>query len=168
MAKSLVFNSNLEDLSLEVVDLFFSAVREVGKERDLVFVALSGGSSLINFYENVLALANGLEDVYWKKIRFCFADERVVSLDDEDSNYRQLREIFLDELYRKFIDKSQIITSKFVYSQYETKETDKQSHMVLSHISALHKTHRKRTGLRNFWPMRRHSSTYLYPNMVQL
>ena len=35
------------------------------------------------------------------------------------------------------------------------------SFMVQSHISASHKTHTKRTGLRNFRPMRRHSSKYL-------
>jgi len=108
--KKLIYNSNLENLSLQTVDNFFSFVRKIGKDKKEIFIALSGGTSLNNFYENLLILSSSLEKNYWDKIKFCFADERVVSLNDEDSNYKQLKETFLDSLIeKKLISQKQII-----------------------------------------------------------
>jgi len=108
--KSEVYNSNLDKLSKEVIQNFFDKIKRLAKDDDKIFIALSGGTSLNNFYENLLKFASNLEQKFWSKIIFCFADERIVPLYNQDSNYRQLKETFLNKLIeKKNISENQII-----------------------------------------------------------
>jgi 6-phosphogluconolactonase len=65
------------------------------KARGLFCAALSGGKTPVDFY---LRLA-GLKDAsFWNKTHIFLADERCVPPDHADSNYRLLRDTFLDSV----------------------------------------------------------------------
>ena len=69
---------------------------EILGERDTAFVALTGGSTAPLLYRQLAERhATSLD---WDRIHFFLGDERVVPLDDEDSNYRQAEETLLDPL----------------------------------------------------------------------
>lgn len=120
-----IYDENNENLALKSLIEFFSAIRNVLKKKDKVVIALSGGSSLDGFYLHIFQMQKFLEKEHWKKVVFCFADERLVSLDDTNSNYKQLKEKFLDGMIeRKIIEEGQIISidpESDVLSDYNSK-----------------------------------------------
>jgi len=59
-------------------------------ERGTMCVALSGGSVARTFFPRLAAL-----DLDWSRLRFFWADERAVPRDDEQSNVRLARELWL-------------------------------------------------------------------------
>ncbi len=108
MAKKIVYNPDEDDLSLEIVEYFFSAIRSVEKEK--IYIALSGGNSLKSFYSNLIYLSEFLDQRYWDKVIFCLVDERIVPTDDKNSNQKTLMDEVLEPLLeKKTINKNQII-----------------------------------------------------------
>jgi len=67
-------------------------------------MVLSGGSTPSGVYDY---LARNSDDFRWKDVDFFIGDERCVPDDHEDSNYRMVRESFLDRVVHR---KSQIFT----------------------------------------------------------
>jgi 6-phosphogluconolactonase len=65
--------------------------------RDLAHVALAGGSTprAMNALLSAVPLRSALD---WRRVVFWFGDERCVSPDDPDSNYRMNRETLLEPL----------------------------------------------------------------------
>jgi len=99
--KTEIFDKNLEDLSNKFFINFENILNKLSLEnpnKKEIFIGLSGGSSIDKFYEKILENSNKIELSTWKKIRFCFLDERIVELDNIDSNYFQLKNKFLDKL----------------------------------------------------------------------
>jgi 6-phosphogluconolactonase len=90
----LVFNSKIG-----MVDFMVKEWEEISKEsteRKGYFVAaLSGGKTPVNFYRT---LADYKGTLSWNKIHIFLVDERFLSFDDKDSNYRMLRETLLDKI----------------------------------------------------------------------
>src|SRR5258708_2846772 len=84
-------------------DLFQAAAEEVirvatesVKQRGRFTIALSGGSTPKNLY--TLIAANAGSSLPWAQM-FCFwGDERMVPLDDPDSNYRMAKEALLSKV----------------------------------------------------------------------
>jgi len=109
MNLNIISNENVDELSENAVDNFFSIIRSIEKEK--IFVALSGGSSVKGFYNQLKKDSDKLEKKYWAKICFCFADERIVDLKDEDSNFKEVNEALFKELiFKNIITKKYIIT----------------------------------------------------------
>ncbi len=84
-------------------DLFQAAAEEVIRaathaiaQRDRFTIALSGGSTPRNLY--TLIAANASTSLPWNQVFFFWGDERHVSPDDPDSNYRMAKETLLSKV----------------------------------------------------------------------
>ncbi len=76
-----------------------------------ITIWLSGGRSLDTFYPLFDNLIMDLDSFQREKLMFCFLDERVVPLDDPESNYHSVYEKFFSKLIDKsFITWEQIAT----------------------------------------------------------
>ena len=64
-------------------------------EKGVFAAALSGGRTPIDFYQRLATCPHPLP---WDKTHIFFADERFVSPDDKDSNYRMINEHFLGHI----------------------------------------------------------------------
>ena len=101
-------------LSQNAAKKFFEDLKVLANSEDQIFVALSGGRSLLGFYWWVAQTTDVLPRTIWQKVRFCFADERVVPFEDKDSNYGQLKKPLFDRLLqKKCISHNQILLPDF-------------------------------------------------------
>lgn len=66
------------------------------RRADVFSVALSGGGTARACYEQLARSAG--DEVDWNRVAVYWGDERCVSLDDPDSNYRLAREALLDRV----------------------------------------------------------------------
>ncbi len=80
----------------DVAHGFSEYLRDFIRERDRVNISLSGGSTPKVVFE---ILAKQFKDqIPWERVHFFWGDERCVSPDDEQSNYRMTRKYLLDPL----------------------------------------------------------------------
>lgn len=84
---------DLESLSRAVAERFAELAREAAEAGKAFFAALSGGSTPRLAYQ---LLAEPSRAVPWSAIHLFQVDERFVPPDDEESNYRMLRQSLLD------------------------------------------------------------------------
>jgi 6-phosphogluconolactonase len=104
----IICNLKTQELGDKICNYFFEALEEL-KEKDIIYVGLSGGRSFNEFYSTLLSRKDQVKD--WNKLRFCFVDERVVNLDSDDSNYKLVNELLFSTLIsEKYITSDQIIT----------------------------------------------------------
>ncbi len=89
--------SDLEGLSEAAADLFTAMAQEAVARRGQFTVALAGGSTPKRLYE-LLASAPRLERVPWSHVEFFWGDERAVSPDHPESNYRMAYETLLSKI----------------------------------------------------------------------
>jgi 6-phosphogluconolactonase len=73
----------------DATDFILGQAREAIGERNEFRIALSGGNTPRLVYARLAAVAN---DLPWDLVRFTFGDERCVSPDDPESNFRMARE----------------------------------------------------------------------------
>lgn len=89
--------ANNEELSEKGADIIVSKLKLLGKQKNLITLGLVGGRSVAGIYE-----ALSKKDLpEWKKTHFFLVDERNVTHDDKESNYRLLKEHILDELLKR-------------------------------------------------------------------
>jgi 6-phosphogluconolactonase len=84
-----------EALTEFMVQKWAELSQEAVERRGYFTVALSGGTTPIDFYRS---LAERKDPCPWENTYIFLADERFVPMDDPDSNYRLLREILLDKV----------------------------------------------------------------------
>lgn len=89
--------SNSEELSLAAAEAFCAIARDATAARGRCMVVLAGGSSPRRLYE-LLATQPYRNRVEWHCVEFFWGDERAVSPDHQDSNFRMAREILLERL----------------------------------------------------------------------
>lgn len=77
---------------------FVSVLSVLDRSQSFIIVGVSWWTSLLWFYKYISVNANQISQSIWKKIIFVFLDERVVGLDDQDSNYKSLYESFFSKL----------------------------------------------------------------------
>jgi 6-phosphogluconolactonase len=68
---------------------FLEELQLLGSEKEIINIAISGGSTPIDIFGYLLTL----EFEYWNKINFYWVDERFVSFDDKDNNARNALKI---------------------------------------------------------------------------
>ena len=68
------------------VNLFFSET--VSLSETVINVALPGGRSIVGFLQTLRNRANECPRSIWEKLHFFMVDERLVPLDDDQSNYK--------------------------------------------------------------------------------
>lgn len=86
---------NPDTLAVAAGELFITLGREAIATRGAYDVLLSGGSTPRAIYTWIGQQKDALD---WSKVRLFFGDERCVSPDHADSNYRMTRETMLDAL----------------------------------------------------------------------
>jgi 6-phosphogluconolactonase len=82
------------DVAKSASELFIDTMQAAIKERGKFIVVLSGGSTPLKMYEHLTQH----KDLSWDKVLFFFGDERFVSHDHADSNYKAAKEKLLDPL----------------------------------------------------------------------
>jgi 6-phosphogluconolactonase len=85
-----------QDLFQAAAELFIGAASEAVAQRGRFVVALSGGSTPKNLY--TLIAANASANLPWDQMFFFWGDERHVSPNDSESNYRMAKEALLSKV----------------------------------------------------------------------
>ncbi len=123
MNKIINFDENI--LKNNFLIYFLKSLEEL-KNNERIVIWLSGWNSLKIFYEELKNNFWDIEKNLRNKIYFCFLDERVVDFEDDDSNYKLCKNLFLDYLVEKWvIKKEQILLPDLSLSNYELDYFDK-------------------------------------------
>ncbi|MBN1806283.1 MAG: 6-phosphogluconolactonase [Sedimentisphaerales bacterium] len=86
-----------ETLAQMAVDLFITRSQEAIKEKDVFYVAISGGHTPKRFFE-LLAELPRASSLAWDKIQLFWVDERYVKPDSQWSNYKLAADTFLNKV----------------------------------------------------------------------
>ena len=89
--------SDHETLARMTVDLFVAKSQKAIKEKDVFYVAISGGHTPKRFFE-LLAELQQANSLPWDKIQLFWVDERYVGPDSEWSNYKLAADTFLNKV----------------------------------------------------------------------
>ncbi|MBW2998164.1 6-phosphogluconolactonase [Candidatus Woesearchaeota archaeon] len=87
------FSSNTEELFVYITDLIEDSINSILKSKDYVVIAFPGGRSAKKIYEN---LRN--KKIDWSRVHIFLIDERKVSLDSEESNFKILNDELLKNI----------------------------------------------------------------------
>lgn len=85
--------ADLDELSSAAADRFCELAEAKIKKQGIFRVTLSGGSTPKRLYQMLAE-----RTLPWDKVEFYWGDERNVATDDDQSNYRMVREALLDRL----------------------------------------------------------------------
>jgi 6-phosphogluconolactonase len=88
---------DLNEVSLQAAELFAGLAAEFIQKQNRFSVALSGGSTPKALFD-VLASPSFRERIPWSDINLFWGDERCVSPDHKDSNYRMALETLLEKV----------------------------------------------------------------------
>lgn len=88
---------NIEKLNIFAAEKFVEIAKDSITERGLFTVALSGGSTPKKLY-SLLTQEPFRSKIEWQKIQFFFGDERNVSIDSEESNFRMVNEALFSKV----------------------------------------------------------------------
>ncbi|MBG0786664.1 MAG: 6-phosphogluconolactonase [Anaerolineaceae bacterium] len=89
--------SNKEELTQQAVEIFIQAAHDQIRENGSFSVALSGGGTPKPVYAE-LAKPENSERVDWEKVHLFWGDERHVPPEDDQSNFKMVREALLDQI----------------------------------------------------------------------
>ena len=113
-------NQNHKILKQQFKYEFLNTIQKL-KNQNKIVLWLSWWNSLNIFYTDFVNIFSEIDLETRTKIYFCFLDERVVDFEDDDSNYKQLKNLFLNKLIEKwYINQSQILLPDFSLTEYET------------------------------------------------
>ena len=82
-------------LATTLAEVFYKRVHEQLTNQDLLYIAISGGSTPVLFFRT---LADNFERIPWEKIHIFWVDERCVAPDNEESNYGMTKKNLLDKI----------------------------------------------------------------------
>lgn len=91
-----IVKTNAEDVALAAKDWLIETIQESIATRGFCSIALSGGSTPKRLYQ--LLAESALEELDWSKVTLIWGDERNVPHDHVDSNYKMVREAWLDRI----------------------------------------------------------------------
>ena len=103
MAKFLAMSSyNLEiveakDFAPVIADEIVLSIKEAVEERGVCSIALAGGATPGAIYR-LLARPPRVSDIPWDKVKIFWGDERFVSHEDNQSNFKMAQETFLSQV----------------------------------------------------------------------
>lgn len=89
--------SESKDFAPVIADEIVLSIREAVEERGVCSLVLAGGATPSGIYR-LLARPPRVADIPWDKVKIFWGDERFVSKDDNQSNYRMARETFLAQV----------------------------------------------------------------------
>jgi 6-phosphogluconolactonase len=82
----MIIQGSREQLAEEAARIISKRIAELLKTQEHVVIAVPGGRSVSGVFENLCK-----QDIPWHKIRVFLLDERLVPLDDPQSNYRLVK-----------------------------------------------------------------------------
>lgn len=95
--QSIFVCENRDELSRSLAEMFVNLANEAVKRQDRFTVALSGGSTPKSLY-SLLAQPEYSTRVPWAKTHLFWGDERCVTHDSPESNYKMVRESLLSKI----------------------------------------------------------------------
>ena len=95
------------------VENFILAVQKILARKDYAVVAIPGGNSIVEFF----SILKQEKNISWEKLHFFMLDERLVSLKNEDSNFRQAYE----KLFQPLIKDGRLSRGNLHPFNYESK-----------------------------------------------
>jgi 6-phosphogluconolactonase len=87
--------ANAEELARAAAEHFLLLAHEAVQARGIFTVVLSGGSTPRKLYSMLASDAGLRDEIPWEKIHFFWGDERYVSPEDPESNYRMANDAML-------------------------------------------------------------------------
>lgn len=96
MSTQIIIKRSPDEVAVAVAGWLIDAIRSVLQVRPSCSMALSGGSTPKRLYE--LIATQELYCLDWSKVMLFWGDERNVAEDHPDSNYRMVREAWLDRV----------------------------------------------------------------------
>lgn len=91
-----VVKTNAEDVAIAAKDWLIETILDAISSRGVCSIALSGGSTPKRLYQ--LIVESSLDSLDWSKVILLWGDERNVPHNHVDSNYRMVREAWLDRV----------------------------------------------------------------------
>lgn len=91
-----IIKTNAEDVAIAANEWLIETIQESIAARGVCSISLSGGSTPKRLYQ--LIAESGLDEVDWSKVVLILGDERNVPHDHVDSNYKMVREAWLDRI----------------------------------------------------------------------
>ncbi len=91
-----IVKPNAEEVAIAATEWLIETIQECLAARGSCSVALSGGSTPKRLYQ--LIAENETKSLDWSRVTLIMGDERNVPHDHVDSNYRMIREAWLDRL----------------------------------------------------------------------
>ena len=88
---------DLEALSRAAAELFIEDSKQAVSQRRRFLVVLSGGSTPMKLYK-LLAQSPYREQIDWTRVHVFWGDERCVPIEDLENNYRQVRDVLLNQV----------------------------------------------------------------------
>ena len=99
-----IVKPNAEEVALAATEWLIETISECIAARGACSIALSGGSTPKRLYQ--LIAENETRSVDWSRVTLIMGDERNVPHQHVDSNYRMVKEAWLDRLDPKSLPKS--------------------------------------------------------------
>jgi len=87
---------NLDKIALEIIT---TSIKKILKKQDKVILGVPGGRSVLGIF----SLLREAENIPWGKVYIFMVDERLVPLDNKESNFRLVKKLFTDVLEKKAI-----------------------------------------------------------------
>ena len=91
-----VYSENMDVLDEKAAMAIATSLNEVLKCKKHVILAVPGGRSVAGIFRRLL-----VQRINWNKVHIFMVDERLVPIDDDESNFRMARKTFIAELTRK-------------------------------------------------------------------
>ena len=90
---SITIKSTRKNIERYAADVIESCIKKLLKKQKRVVCAIPGGRSVSGIFEKLK-----VSTIPWESVHFFMVDERMVSLDDEYSNYKVAKESFIEPL----------------------------------------------------------------------
>jgi 6-phosphogluconolactonase len=91
-----VFYENLKETSKKAADIIAQSINKLLSTQEQVVLGIPGGRSVSRIFKKLKG-----KNIPWKKVHIFMIDERMVSIEDDESNFRLAMECFFGELIDK-------------------------------------------------------------------
>ena len=92
-----VSDHDIEKLNKVAVDILVKNIDDLLKKQDYVILGIPGGRSV----SGIFTLLKDEERIPWKRVHIFMVDERLVLLSSEESNFRLVKDVLIDDLIEK-------------------------------------------------------------------
>ena len=92
-----IIKNGRKRLEIKASQLIERKIQELLKTQESVVIGIPGGRSVSGIFEILKK-----QPISWEKVHIFMVDERLVSLDDPDSNFNQAWKVFIEYLVKQF------------------------------------------------------------------